>query len=258
MGLAMIEGRKQRISDAFGAAADHYDDHAEPQRRAAARIAHMAESLGPAGRILEIGCGTGLLTRRIALLWPEAELIATDLSRAMVDIAAARIGGMATFQTMDGEWPQGQGASIDLILSNLAFQWFADIPGAVGRLMALLRPGGRIVFSTMGQGSLRNWRNAHMACGFTSGVPDYPSIGAMRDMLAPFGTVYLIEERVPLERQGALALIEHLRGIGAVVPGEGHRPLGAKALRQVMAAFDRAGGADDYVIQFAQVTKADA
>ena len=39
----MNEGRKQRISDAFGAAAAHYDDHAGPQRFAARLVADLAQ-----------------------------------------------------------------------------------------------------------------------------------------------------------------------------------------------------------------------
>ena len=43
-------------------------------------------------RILEIGCGTGLLTRDIQARWPDAEIIVTDLSPGMLDKAAA--GGL--------------------------------------------------------------------------------------------------------------------------------------------------------------------
>ena len=43
----MNSGRKQRISDAFGAAADHYDDHAGPQRMAAALVADLAQRQRP-------------------------------------------------------------------------------------------------------------------------------------------------------------------------------------------------------------------
>ena len=158
----MIEGRKQRISDAFGAAAAHYDDHAGPQRFAARLVADLAQRQRPQGvrRILEIGCGTGLLTRDIQARWPDAEIIVTDLSPGMLDKAAA--GGLvaATFLAMDGEAPAFDGPWFDLILSSLAFQWFDDLSAAIARLAALLRPGGSLIFSTMGQGSFARWRAA--------------------------------------------------------------------------------------------------
>lgn len=251
----MIDARKQRISDAFGAAADHYDDHAGPQRWAAERVAELAAGFGPARRILEIGCGTGLLTRRIATLWPDAEIIATDLSPAMVAAAEKRIGGAVQFKEMDGEWPMAGDAPFDLILSSLTFQWFANLPGAFERLMRMLRPGGRLIFSTMGQGSLAAWRAAHASCGVESGVPDYLSTGQLRDVLVG---AEIRQEIVPLEAQGALALLHHLRGIGAVVPAARERPLGTAALRRVMACYDGAGGKDAYVILIGQMTKSAA
>ena len=98
MRLAMNSGRKQRISEAFGAAADHYEDHAGPQRAAAVLVADLAQRQKPTGvdRILEIGCGTGLLTRDIQQRWPAAELFVTDLSPEMLARTAtgAFVAGM--------------------------------------------------------------------------------------------------------------------------------------------------------------------
>src|SRR3546814_13350909 len=104
MRLAMNGHRKQRISDAFGAAAARYDDHAGPQRLAAALVADLAQRQKPAGveRILEIGCGPGFLQRAIQARWPGAELVATALSPDMLATASAGgfVGG--TFLPVGG------------------------------------------------------------------------------------------------------------------------------------------------------------
>ena len=253
----MNEGRKQRISDAFGAAAAHYDDHAGPQRFAARLVADLAQRQGPsdAARILEIGCGTGLLTRDIQARWPGAEIIVTDLSPGMLDKAAA--GGLVAgrFLAMDGEAPAFDGPWFDLILSSLAFQWFDDLPAAIARLAALLRPGGSLIFSTMGQGSFARWRAAHAACGLEAGVPDYPSLDALRAMLRGHADSFAFDETVALDGGGARELIAHLKGIGAVVPSAGRRPLAPAQLRAVMAAYEAQGGADAYQLLFGRVTE---
>lgn len=251
--------RKQRISDAFGAAAAHYDDHAGPQRFAAGLVADLAQRQRPDGvaRILEIGCGTGLLTRDVQARWPGAEMVVTDLSPGMLDKAAS--GGLvgATFLTMDGEAPLFEGPLFDLILSSLAFQWFDDLAGAIARLTGLLRPGGSLIFSTMGQGSFARWRAAHGACGLVAGVPDYPALDDVRAMLAGYDDAFVFDEDCPLACGGARGLIAHLRGIGAVVPDAGRAPLPPGALRRVMAAFDADGGEDGYQLLFGRVTRAE-
>ncbi|HUD91025.1 methyltransferase domain-containing protein [Sphingobium sp.] len=254
----MNDARKQRISDAFGAAAGHYEAHAGPQRLAATLVADIARRQMPGGvaRILEIGCGTGLLTRDIQTRWPGAELIATDISPGMLEQAASHGRVAGRFLTMDGEAPPFDGPWFDLILSSLAFQWFDDLPAAITRLAGLLRPGGSLIFSTMGHGSFAAWRAAHAACGEASGVPDYPSLDVLRAMLAGHADAFAFEETVALEGKGARALIAHLKGIGAVVPGEGRRPLGPSALRRVMATYDAAGGKDVYQLLLGRVTRA--
>ncbi|WP_066514541.1 methyltransferase domain-containing protein [Sphingobium cloacae] len=253
----MNMGRKQRISDAFGAAAARYDDHAGPQRLAAALVADLAQRQKPHGveRILEIGCGTGFLTRDIQARWPGAELVATDLSPEM--LARASAGGLVagTFLAMDGELPAFEGEWFDLILSSLAFQWFDDLPGALRRLADLLRPGGSLIFSTMGRGSFVRWRAAHEACGLMAGIPDYPDLAALRAILAPFGDAFAFDEDYALSCGGAKGLIAHLKGIGAIVPHEGRKPLAPKDLRRVMTAFEAQGGNDGYQVLFGRITR---
>lgn len=260
MRLAMNDARKQRISDAFGAAAGRYEAHAGPQRLAAGLVADLAQRQKPdgVGRILEIGCGTGLLTRDVQARWPGAEMVVTDLSPQMLEKAASDGLVAGRFLTMDGEAPLFEGAWFDLILSSLAFQWFDDLPAAIGRLVALLRPGGSLIFSTMGQGSFANWRAAHASCGLVAGVPDYPTLAQLREILARFDDAFAFDEAVALEGQGARALLDHLKGIGAVVPGEGRNPLNVRDLRRVMAAYDTAGGRDGYELLFGRVTRTDA
>src|SRR5690606_33519950 len=148
----------------------------------------------------------------------------------------------------DGEW-------FDLILSSLAFQWFDDLGGAVGRLAGLLRPGGSLIFSTMGQGSFARWRAAHAACGLAAGVPDYPDLNDLRAILTPFGDAFAFDEEYALPCGGAMGLIAHLKGIGAVVPSEGRKPLNPSDLRRVMAAFEAQGGDDGYQVLFGRVTR---
>ena len=76
---------KAAVAAAFGAAADTYDDKADVQRAAAERLAQRLSALDlpAAPRVLEIGCGTGLLSRALAGM-KTSELVISDISEPMV------------------------------------------------------------------------------------------------------------------------------------------------------------------------------
>lgn len=250
--------RKAEIGAAFGAAAEHYEASAHVQRTVAMHLAEMAARtrLPRDARILEIGCGTGLLTREIRARWPDAELIATDLAPEML-AETRRQGIEAQLLPMDGEAPVFEGRWFDLILSSLAFQWFADLPRALARLHGLLRPGGSLYFATMGAESFASWRDAHAACGETAGLADYPALDAFAALLAPYPDAFACDEHYPLPEAGGGALIRHFRGIGAQVPRADYRPLGPAAMRRVIRAYDRSGGTTSYHILYGRITNVD-
>ena len=86
-------------------------------------------------------------------------------------------------------------------------------------------------------------------------MPDYPSLDALRAMLRGHADSFAFDETVVLDGGGARELIAHLKGIGAVVPSAGRRPLAPAQLRAVMAAYEAQGGADAYQLLFGRVTE---
>lgn len=257
MGTMSESGRKAEIGAAFGAAADHYEASAGVQRLVAVHLAQMVtrERLRPGARILEIGCGTGLLTDELRTRWPGAQLIATDLAPEMLT-ATGRRGAADQLLAMDGEAPVFEGQWFDLIISSLAFQWFADLPAALARLHALLRPGASLYFATMGAESFASWRAAHERCGETAGISDYPTLADLQAMLGAHADAFVCDEHHALPERGGAALIRHFRGLGAQVPREGYSPLGAAAMRRVIRAFEAAGGETSYHVLYGRITHA--
>lgn len=253
----MANKRTERIRQAFGAAAEGYEDSAGVQRIVAETVAKLAAQrrLGAGARILEVGCGTGFLTRHIRAQWADAELAVSDLAPEMVRQAARNPMLSASFFTMDGEWPCFEGQWFDLILSSLAFQWFEDLPAALERLFALLRPGGSLIFSTMAERSFAEWRAAHAAQGLTAGTPDYPSLGALRSLAAGYPDGAAFDEDYVVEFGSARAFLQHLKGIGATVATEGRIPLSAAQLRRVGRVFEEAGARATYHVGFVRLTR---
>ena len=231
------------VAAAFDRAAD-YDRHAIVQRHVAAALADgiAALPLGDAPRVLEIGCGTGLLGAALLDRLPGARWLMTDIAPAMVERARQRFASRPEVRLamMDGERPDVAGP-FDLICSSLAAQWLADLPGAVARWRALLAPAGRLAFTTLAAGSFAEWRRAHrdLRCG----IHAYPSA----DELAAMGLEVSVEA-LALRHADAREFLQGLKAIGAGTPRPGHRPLPPARLREVMARFEREGATATYVV----------
>lgn len=243
------------VAARFGAAAAHYDRHAGVQRevaaRLAARIARLDLPVRP--RILEIGCGTGLLTGMVDAHFPEADWTITDLSPAMLAQARSRLrpGRASRYQVMDGEHPalaDGPGR-FDLICSSMALQWFGDPARGLARLAALLAPAGHLAVALPTRGTFAEWRRAHEVLGLRPAMMRFPAAGALRPR-RPDVAARIDVERIVDECGSARAFLRGLKGIGATAPRPDGRPLPVPLLRRVCAEFDRAGARCSYRIAF--------
>jgi ubiquinone/menaquinone biosynthesis C-methylase UbiE len=108
--------------------------------------AHVVEfiiattGLAPGAAVLEIGCGTGQLTKRMA--GSGFRLTAIDIGASMIDAARRRLpGAEASFQVTAFEDLDAADASFDLVISSAAFHWI-DPEIAFTKSARLLRPGG--------------------------------------------------------------------------------------------------------------------
>ncbi len=97
---------------------------------------------GPAPRVVDLGCGTGELTRVAHERLGARETVGVDSSPAMLERAAALAGGGVSFVRGDlGAFAEG---GWDVVLSNAAIHWVPDHEALLARLAALLAPGGQL------------------------------------------------------------------------------------------------------------------
>ena len=242
---------RDRIGAAFGSARD-YDRNARVQhdvaRDLAKRIAALDLPDNP--RILEIGCGTGFLTRALIDAGIGGEWLVTDIAPAMIDRCKARVGEgpCRRFGVMDGEYGLPETGEYDLVCSSLAMQWFDDQGMGLARMLRTLRPGGHCLFATLGAGTFAQWRAAHEAQGLEAGTRHFAPVAELEamNMDARVGDL-VIQNRVE-DHADALAFLRSLRAIGAGTPQPSHRPLGPAEMRRVMARFEQQGAAVTYEV----------
>lgn len=248
---------KQTVARAFDEA-EGYDGAAKIQAVVAARLAaRIAGEASAARRILEVGCGTGLLTAALHRPGPDGLFLATDIAPGMVRRCRARFAGATNlrFVAMDAERPC-LAPGFDLVASSLAAQWFADLPGTLERLAALLKPGGLLAVATLSSGTFAEWRTAHAACGLEAATPRYPALADLAGLMFPGCTLDLSAEPVVEAHPDGRTFLHALRAIGAGTPGEG-TPLAPGSLRRVLRAFEAGGARVTYEVATLLIRRAE-
>lgn len=232
---------KTRIARRFATAAATYDVASHAQQQAAQRLAELVMRrpvTGQPPRILEIGCGSGHLTEALKPHLP-GEWFVSDIAPAMVDRCRRRCAPDAHYFVMDGEVPSLTGP-FDLIVSNLAAQWFVDLPKSLAGLAELLAPGGLLALSTLGEQNFAEWRAAHEAVELSAATMAYP---ATASLLAALPEALILdqvaEQHLPAHHGGPLDFLHSLRAIGADTPRPGSRPLTAGQLRRILRHLAR-------------------
>ena len=102
-----------------------------------------------AGRdVLDAGCGAGWYAERLLALG--ARVTAFDASPAMAAYARARVGARAAVHVADLARPLAfaPDRSADVVVAPLVLHYLADWGTALSEFARVLRPGGRLVFST--------------------------------------------------------------------------------------------------------------
>ncbi len=134
----------------FSAAAATYDRHAQIYEQVAQQLFRVLPDIAPPRHLLDAGCGTGLITRACADLFPEARIVGLDQSPAMIHQARSKRPALPRVEWAIGDlrdhWPL---VPYDLILSSSTLQWLVPLDQAITHLAAILRPGGWLVVAAM-------------------------------------------------------------------------------------------------------------
>jgi SAM-dependent methyltransferase len=143
----------------------HWVAHADRHDRALAAYGDAvlaAADVRDADRVLDVGCGTGALTRAAARLAPAGSALGVDIGLPMVEEAraqTARDGGPpnVAFEQADAQvHPFGDG-SFDLAVSRFGVMFFDDPAAAFANVRRALGTDGRLAFASWRPVEVNEW-----------------------------------------------------------------------------------------------------
>jgi malonyl-CoA O-methyltransferase len=233
---------KPAVIAAFSRAAHSYNEHARVQTQAGDALCAWLPKR-ELRHILDLGCGTGVFTQKVAQRFPTASITAVDASVAMASQASRACDGFDVSVHHGDALTFVGSPPYDLIVSNASLHWFCGAP-FFAHAASLLAADGEIVFSAYGAKTFHELASALRAIGSRQQViaetfADAAGIEtAMRGSFTDITTESLIFEETFAD---VTEMFRAMRGSG-IVPSKSGESWTRARLAMLQKAFDDAGG----------------
>ena len=159
-----MDPKLQRRIQRYGwdKAAAHYEQSWQSQLEPAQRRLLELANIAAGERVLDIACGTGLVTFAAAdAVCAGGTVLGVDVSDEMVGLARARVEARGDdhvrFERMDAGELALPNESFEVAVSALGLMYVPDANAAVSEMARVLAPGGRAVAAVWGRRSRCGW-----------------------------------------------------------------------------------------------------
>ena len=236
---------KALVQQSFDLASTSYHQFTGLQRLIGDRlIEQRKESVSEALTVLDVGSGTGYLTRKLSQTKGVEHLYALDISTAMLSQTKLNTKGLNLTARIcaDAEQLPLQSASVDAVYSNLAYQWCSELQQAFDESNRVLRQQGVFAFSTFGEKTLfelkNAWRSVDQAVHVNTFI-DQQTIERYVEK-AGFSEIVVCSEDIVMHYQTPLQLMLELKGMGAhnINPGRNVGLTGVRGFKGMMQTYE--------------------
>ena len=202
-----------RVRATFNKASSKYDDSAFLQNEISDRLAEKFNifSINPEN-IIDLGSGTGFLSKKAVQAFPNAALICIDFAQQSLlsNIHNLKVCANA-YQLPFAD------NSIDFIVSNLMMQWCPDLKTLLDECFRTLKPEGLFLFSTFGPDTLKELKRSWSVVDNNPHVNEFTDMHDIGDQMlqSGFQSPVMEMERLTLTYDKVIDLMHDLKGIGA-------------------------------------------
>lgn len=256
--LAMQHFNKKNIQAHFDHAAVSYDETAVLQRTVAERLRERLElTTAQPKTILDMGAGTGILTKKMLSQYPKASVIAMDLSLQMLNKAQENLANSTiikkfnslfkphakTFVCADANSIPLADKSVDLIVSNLMLQWCDDLDEVLAEFRRVLKPNTLLMVTSFGPDTLKELRKSWAEVDDEQHVNTFIDMHDFGDALIRngFGQPVMDVEHFTLTYKKPIGVLKDLKAIGATSASKGRRTglMGKQHFTAMLDAYEK-------------------
>ncbi len=206
------------IRRAFSNSAVHYEVLAGLQNEIGRELVQRIQNEDNCAHILDVGMGTGRMTNRLSLFFPDTRVIGIDFSDGMIAAARKKYDGFKIVQADAAALPFRE-ETFDIVVSNLAYQWVDDLEQAFRASYGVLKERGVFCATLFGGRTLEELFVSFENSAWNS-VPLLKRLAGEDAVFAAarqagFGDPEIKTELIKTHFPDMLALLKWLKGIGA-------------------------------------------
>ncbi len=214
---------------AFDEAAPTYNAHAGIQQAVAQQLVwdvaqHLVESRSPVS-VLDVCCGTGLVTREINLLLPNAEIWALDAAPSMLEETRKAVPRVRTIEADAQNF--GLDRKVDFIISSMGLQWMQNPFATLEHWRTQLTPGGIACIAVPVE--IPTWVAFCASHGIENRLIAFPK---EEDFRAIAETLTVRDHTIVYPNPRAF--LQGMKQTGAHTPKEGSSPTRPGALKKIL------------------------
>lgn len=204
---------KELIRRRFARSFKTYDEEAYAQEKIAASLTRLIDTQCQLPeRAMEIGCGTGLLSKKLFGWSPKTHWFLNDIVEELQPLLEQswKEWGATYIDFKPGDAEKlTMPNNLDLIVSASTIQWFGQLNNFFSSCHTALKTQGQIVFSTFGPNNLKELK------AITDNGLNYPSQQELKKMLSSqFHVEFIQEETIKLVFDSPIDVLRHLSKTG--------------------------------------------
>lgn len=218
----MLNAINNKIRSAFSEAADHYDILTSLHREIGRELVQKIIPLSGVCHLLDVGCGTGYLTAKAKFYFPESHVIGMDFSERMLAKARQRDENISWI-CGDAYHLPFKDESLDVVISNLAYQWVEDLPQAFREIHRVLGQKGVLAATLFGFHTCEELFASLQAVGKACPFNRLPVMEEVKESLkrGGFEPSHVDYERIHIQFKDLWDVLTWLKALGANVLSNG-------------------------------------
>ena len=229
------------------------------QKFAAQRLYDFIESNVPDQKqvhnVLELGCGTGFLTIGLMQLFPDAAFVISDISVDMLDHCRSNIPPAMTGRKGIAPYFERYNISeaniekeYDLIISALAFQWLSDLDPVMNNIKARLKPGGKLIFSTLLEGTFSTLHKVFSELDIEYPGPKLLNEEELKAKCTMFDSCRIHTSLQKAEHDSIMEFLKQVQLTGA--KNASGKPVSVSDMRKILRRYEELEGGGSIVVDY--------